>query len=169
MFLSLPSGLWQRLNRKTDTARSRREITSSSGELANLTHTRRMWVFCVAFAEVRLGFCGASTEDSLRVYRSRPIGLVAIGLPGFECSPRLFLGFSGRSPRLLRRIHRGFVRASRTLAARVGLGRMVMWLPAFGMRVLCGDSAELLWGIYRALRPGYGSSTGALNLISTAT
>jgi hypothetical protein len=104
--------------------------------------------------------CGVSTEDSAKIYRIRPAGLGARGRPGFGCSPTLFLDFSGESTRLLRRIHQDFAEPSRILPARVGLGRMAMWLSMFRIRVLCGDSAELLRGIYRTLRLGCRGSTG---------
>lgn len=123
-----------------------------------------MWIFCVAFARVRLGFCGVSTEDSARTYRIRPTDLVAFALPGFGYSPRFFLRFSGGPLKLLQRIHRAFAEASRTLVARVRLGRMDRWLSMFRIGVLCGDSAELLQGIYRVSRSGCRGSTGLRSL-----
>lgn len=68
---------------------------------------------------------------------------------------------------LLWRIHRDFAEASRILVARVGLGRMAMGLPTIRIRVLSGDSAELLRGIYWASQSGYRGSTGPL--ISTSS
>lgn len=129
--------------------------THPRGGLANLTRSSSMRDFGGTFAEVFLGFCRSSARSSPGIYRTLPAYLAVAVLAECKSFTETFPGFSGKSPGLLQRVHRGLTEPWRFGP---GLTRWSYGLLGAG----CGCFSEVLPGICGGFTRLYGQEAGSL-------